>query len=145
MNDPEAIVLTAEPVATVAQLKNNAITVIPLNDMYQEITGFNGFTQAGLFVNEKTIQEKPEQVKIWLELIRQSVEKCDLLPSEAAADAVAMGILPNESVALKAIPNCSIRYMTAMDAKEQIETTANIDLAQFGGSIPADDFYYNEE
>ncbi len=35
--------------------------------------------------------------------------------------------------------------MSAVDAKEQIETTAKIDLGQFGGSVPADDFYYQQE
>ena len=32
--------------------------------------------------------------------------------------------------------------MNAADAREQVEATANIDLAQFGGALPADDFYY---
>ncbi len=52
------------------------------------------------------------------------------------------GNLPNKKVAMLAIPNCSIRYMRALDAREQIEITANIDLEQFGGAVPSDDFYY---
>ena len=28
------------------------------------------------------------------------------------------------------------------EAREQIEITANIDLTQFGGAVPADEFYY---
>jgi hypothetical protein len=32
--------------------------------------------------------------------------------------------------------------MSAKDARKQIETTANIDLKQFGGEVPADDFYF---
>ena len=30
----------------------------------------------------------------------------------------------------------------APDAREQVETTANVDLTQFGGAVPADEFYY---
>ena len=30
-------------------------------------------------------------------------------------------------------------------AREQIELTANIDLSQFGGALPADEFYYVAE
>ena len=67
-------------------------------------------------------------------------------PAEAVAEAaVTLEILPNAKVAMSAIPNCSIRYMSAPEAKEQIETTANVDLSQFGGSVPADDFYYGAE
>ena len=46
---------------------------------------------------------------------------------------------------MSAIPNCAIRYLSASQAKEQVEITANIDLSQFGGSVPADDFYYAAE
>ena len=48
-------------------------------------------------------------------------------------------------VAAAAIPNCGIRYTSAADAKELVEFTANIDLSQFGGAVPADDFYYAEK
>ena len=55
-----------------------------------------------------------------------------------------MEILLNEKVAAAAIPNCGIRYTAAADAKELVEFTANIDLTQFGGAVPADEFYYAE-
>jgi len=63
-------------------------------------------------------------------------------PETVAEAAAQLGILPNAKIALKAIPNCTVRYMSALDAKSQIETTANIDLKQFGGAVPANDFYY---
>ena len=53
-----------------------------------------------------------------------------------------MGLLPNQKVAEKAIPGCSIRFVSALEAREQLEFVANIDLSQFGGALPADDFYY---
>ena len=62
--------------------------------------------------------------------------------AEAAA---ALEILPNAKVAEKAIPGCAIRFVSAKDAKEQVEKTAQIDLSQFGGEVPADDFYYGAE
>ena len=56
-----------------------------------------------------------------------------------------MEILGNAKVAAKAIPGCAIRFMAASDAKEQVEMTANIDMSQFGGEVPADDFYYGAQ
>ena len=77
-------------------------------------------------------------------LAKESCEKCTSdLPAISKA-AVALEILPNVKVAESAIPNCAIRYMSAKDAKFQIETVAQIDLKQYGGAIPADDFYYGE-
>ncbi len=143
MSDPESIVLTAEPIATIAKMKNNAVSIINLNTIFKEITGFEGFTQAGLFVREKDISEKKESVSHWLELIRESVEICSNDPNKAASNAVAMGILPNENIAKAAIPNCGIRFMYAKDAKEMIEMTVRIDPKQFGGDLPSDEFYFD--
>ena len=70
---------------------------------------------------------------------------CEKDPAAVAKNVVAMEILPKEPVALKALPGCSIRWMTAGEAREQIETTAGIDLKQFGGQLPADDFYFSAD
>ena len=137
--------LTAEPAVTAAKMKDETITSVPLNDLYKEVTGFDGFTQAGLFVREASAAENPEGIREGLEKIKASVEMCEKEPETVAKNVVAMEILPKEPVALKALPGCSIRWMTATVAREQIETAAGIDLKQFGGELPADDFYYSAE
>ena len=138
-----SIVMTAEPAVTAAKMKDDSIVSVPLNDLYREVTGFDGFTQAGLFVREATFTENPELVSVALEKIRASVEMCENDPETVAKNAVAMEILPKEPVVLKALPGCSIRWMNAVEAREQIETTASIDLKQYGGELPADDFYFS--
>lgn len=138
-----SIVMTAEPAVTAAKMKDDSIVYVPLNDLYREVTGFDGFTQAGLFVREATFTENPELVSAALEKIRASVEMCENDPETVAKNAVAMEILPKEPVVLKALPGCSIRWMNAAEAREQIETTASIDLKQYGGELPADDFYFS--
>ena len=143
--DEGTIVMTAEPAITAAKMKDETIVSVPLNDLYREVTGFDGFTQAGLFVREDTAAGNPELVREALEKIRASVEMCENDPATVAGNVVAMEILPKEPVALKALPGCSIRWMSAADAREQIETTASIDLKQYGGELPADDFYYSAE
>ena len=61
----------------------------------------------------------------------------------AAAKAIEeAGIFAKAAVAEKAIPGCSIRFVPALEAREQLEAVANIDLTQFGGAVPADEFYY---
>ena len=143
--DADTVVMTAEPAVTAAKMNDDSIVSIPLNDLYREITGYDGFTQAGLFVREATSTENPELVREALEKIRSSVEMCENDPETAAKNAVSMEIVKKEPIAIKALPGCSIRWMNASDAREQIETTASIDLKQYGGELPADDFYYSAE
>jgi len=145
LNDQNAIVMTAEPAVSAAKAKNSAVTAYSLSDLYQDITGEDGFVQAGLFVRDQTAQEKPEEVQEWLAIIRESAGRCETDPEAAAKDAVEMGIMPNEKIASLAIPNCHIRYVPSAEAKKQIEELAEIDLSMFGGEVPADDFYYGAE
>ncbi len=142
LNDAEAIVMTAEPAVSGAQMKNNAVVSWSLSDLYRDITGEDGFVQAGLFVRQKTLEENPEKVVSWIELIRESAGRCETDVGAAAKDAVEKGIIQNEKIALKAIPNCHIRYVDAAEARSQIEAVANLNLSFFGGTLPADEFYY---
>ncbi len=145
LSDPDAIVLTAEPALTAASIKNTSIRGYSVNDLYEKATGHVGFTQAGLFVNSEIAENNPETVNEYLELVKDSCEKCKADLDAVAEAAVKLEILPNVKVAKSAIPNCAIMYMDAAEAKTQVEITANIDLKQFGGAIPADDFYYGSK
>ncbi|MBE5796872.1 MAG: hypothetical protein E7327_05765 [Clostridiales bacterium] len=142
LTDAEAIVVTAEPALTAAKMKNDKITAYSINELFKAATGFDGYTQAALFVKAETAANQPEAVNAFL---AQVAEACAANTTDVAAvaeAAVALGLLPNVKVAAAAIPNCAVRFMAAMDAREQVEATANIDLTQFGGAVPADDFYY---
>ena len=143
--DPEAIVMTAEPAVTAAKMKFDWIVSYALKDELKTVSGYDGFAQAGLFVREETLEAYPEEVKSYLEKIRAAAEEAETDTEAVAKAAVGLGILPNEKVAITAIPGCSIRYVAAPEAREAVEFTANIDLSQFGGELPVDDFYYGAE
>lgn len=145
LTDENAIVVTAEPALTAAKIKNENITSYSVNDLYKNATGYDGYTQAALFIKAETLAEDPEGVAAFLEQAAEAAEKCTSDLAAVADAAVALEILPNPKVAMSAIPNCAIRFVPALEAKEQIETTANVDLTQFGGAVPADDFYYGAE
>lgn len=145
LTDANAIVVTAEPALTAAKMKNAAITAYAVNDLYKAATGYEGYTQAALFVKAETIANQPEAVKAFIEAVAVSCEKASTDVEAVAKAAVDLEILPNVKVAMNAIPGCAVRFVSALEAKEQIEATANIDLSQFGGALPADDFYYVAE
>ncbi len=145
LTDPEAIVVTAEPALTAAKMKNENIVSYAVNDLYKAATGYEGYTQAALFVKAETAENHPEAVAAYLKAVEES---CALAATDVEAlanAAVTLEILPNAKVAVSAIPGCAIRYVSALEAREQVEATASIDLTQFGGELPADDFYYNAQ
>ena len=142
LSDAEAIVLTAEPALTAAKMKNSKITAYSLNELFKTATGYDGYTQAALFVRAATVASQPEAVESFLLKVEESCGKCTTDIAAVAQAAVALEILPNPKVAEAAIPNCAIRFMRAADARAQVEATASIDLTQFGGALPADEFYY---
>ena len=144
LSDAEAIVVTAEPALTAARMKNDKISAIAVNDLYRAATGEDGYAQAALFVRAETLEKQPEAAAAFLKKAEEACGKCTTDVEAVAAAAVQLEILPNAKVAEKAIPGCALRFVSAADARESIEKTAQIDLAQFGGELPADDFYYTD-
>lgn len=149
LTNPASIVLTAEPALSVAKSKNPKITSYALNDLYKKATGFDGFAQAGLFIKSDFAQNHPEEAKEFLSLAQESCDKCASADSalEVAKAAVALEILPkavlsSEENAKNTILHCSVRYESAKLAKEKVEATAKIDLAQYDGALPSNEFYY---
>ena len=140
-SDPEAIVLTAEPMLTAAKSNLEQISAYSVNDLLKEAAGMDGYAQAGLFIRSETITANPEKVKSFLEDLKQSADLC-----ENNADMVAEALSALEMKFPKpAIGKCAIRFVSAADAREMVEKTALIDISQFGGELPADDFYYVQE
>ena len=145
LSDENAIVLTAEPALSAARLKSDKITAFAVNELYKAATGFDGYTQAALFVKGELAENDPALVDAFLSKAQEAVDKCQNDVDAVAEAAVKLEILPNQKVAKSAIPNCAIRFLAAWDAKEQIEATAKIDLSQFGGEVPTDAFYYGQK
>jgi len=148
LEDENVIVVTAEPALTAAKLsaqKNGkTVSAISVNELLKQATGDDGYAQAGLFIKAETAEAQPDAVKTWLAKAEEACGKCAADVDAVAEAAVKLEILPNAKVAAAAIPGCAIRYVSAKDAKELIEKTVAIDPAQFGGEVPADDFYYGE-
>ena len=145
LSDENALVVTAEPALTAARMKNDKITGISVNELLKQANGMDGYAQAALFVKAETAESNPEAVAEFLKQAEEACGKCTTDIDAVAEAAVELEILPNAKVAATAIPGCAIRFVSAKDAKEQVEKTAQIDLSQFGGEVPADDFYYGAE
>lgn len=150
-SDANAIVMTAEPALTAVsnQLKqqNINVTSFAISELYKEVSENSEFTQAALFIKADTIENHKKKLDEFLIKVKES---CDLVASDVektANNVIALGNtgLPSALPVLKvALPKCNIKYVSAVDAKSALEKTAEIDIAQFGGANPSDDFYYNK-
>ena len=56
LTDENAIVVTAEPALTAAKMKNDSISSYAVNDLLKAANGFDGYTQAGLFVSAAILE-----------------------------------------------------------------------------------------
>jgi len=147
----DVIVMTAEPALTAVsnQLKQKGINVVSfsISDLYKEVSNNSEFTQAALFIKKDTIDNHKKLVDKFLDDVKSS---CDLLSTDVERTANNIISLNNTGLpaalpVLKvALPKCNIKFVSAKDAKTSVEKTANIDLTQFGGAIPSDDFYYSK-
>ena len=108
LTDASAVVVTAEPALTAARIKKEGITAYPLNGLYKKASGFDGYTQAGLFVKAETAEKEPQLVAAYLAAAEDAVTKCTTDLESVAKAAVALEILPNEKVAVAAIPGCNL-------------------------------------
>lgn len=150
ISDENAIVVTAEPALTTAvnSLKQSGKTVksFSIQELYKNISG-SDYTQAGLFIKASTITNHKSVVDKYLDDVEAS---CDLFKTDlntAINNVIALEIpgVPKAAPVLQsALPKCNIKYVSAKDAKADVEKTANIDLSQFGGAVPSDGFYYNK-
>ena len=145
LSNPEAIVVTADPAVTAAKIKNENVKTISVQELLKEAFGTDGYAQAGLFVRADTLAADEAGVKAFLDAVKDAADKAETDVKAMAEAAVKLEILPNAKVAEAAIPGCSIRFTAAAEAREAIEKTAAFDLSQYGGEVPADEFYYTGE
>ena len=88
----------------------------------------------------------PALIEAFLDLYGDSISFVEGNPSDAAALAVELGILPSEKVAERAIPQCALTLTTGQEMKTMLESYYSILFRtapeSIGGGLPYDSFYY---
>lgn len=94
------------------------------------------------------VEEHPQAVEAFLEEYRQSIaymsDPANL--AEAAGLVAQYGIAPNAKVAEKAIPQCSLTFLTGQEMRKVLEDYYEVlfqaEPKSIGGGLPYDSFYY---
>lgn len=143
LNDTEnKIYLVAEPALSAAKNKNSDIKSLSVQSYFEAKSGAKKFTQAGLFVNTDTIKDHKGLVDSFINDVKASCEAVKNNKEALVDAAINLGITTPKAVLLKAIDGCNIEFKKSMDAKAEVEFSANLGLNLFGGALPADEFYY---
>ncbi len=150
--NPAAVGLLPQPFATAAMLQNESLKeVLNVNEEWDRVQGEGGSAMVTgvTLVRREFLEEHEDAVKEFIREHRDSAEKVNRDTAAAAALAVQAGIVAKESIALEAIPRCSVTCVTGENMKQLLSGYLGV-LSDFnpelvGGRLPGDDFYFSEQ
>lgn len=144
----EAICMLPVPAATALLIQDSGVRqALSLSEVWDEL-GSGQLAMGCVVVRTDYLEENPQGVEAFLDAYEDSLDyMMDEANLEQAAQYVAQfEITPSAAIAEKAIPQCSLTYVTGQEMRDMLESyyqvlfQANPD--SIGGSMPYDSFYY---
>lgn len=142
------IVLLPQPFVTIVTGKNaNTELAIDLTAEWEKVAPAGSELAMGCIISTAEFAETyPQEVEKLLAAYEESINWVNANLEEAAQLIVDFGILPDTDTAIRAIPNCNIKYYYSQDSKEILNgfygVLMDFEPKAIGGSIPGDDFYF---
>ncbi len=143
-----------EPFVSVALSSGNS-DIIELFDMNTEWTVATGqnFPMGVLVARKDFIENRAGDLAVLLDDIKKSVEAVNGASDEVCQKIVDAGFIAKPEIAKAAIPNCGLTLYIDKDGDMSLEagreimtvfneTMFNLEPKSVGGSLPADDFFY---
>ena len=146
MADENAIAMLPQPFVTTAQTKSEKIRVaLDLTEEWDKLGSDSGLLTGVVVARKEFVEQNPDAVQAFLEHYEVSVNYVNKNIKDAATLIEKYDIVP-APVAVKAIPNCNIMFITGVEMKQKLSGYLKVLSEQnpkaIGGSLPADDFYY---
>ena len=136
------------PAATALLVQDSGVReAVSLSEAWQELE--NSPLPMGCIVARTAyIEEHPQEAEAFLTAYEASIDYISdpANSADAAALVAEYGFAPNENVAARAIPQCSLTYVTGQEMKTMLEDYYSIlfqaEPKSIGGGLPYDSFYY---
>ncbi len=140
------LIMIPEPKVTAAKAKIEGVHVaLDLTKLWSEISDTK-LVQGALVVRKTFAKEHPEIVDAFLEEYKTSVDFTNDNPKDAASLIAQYEIIPNEQMALAAIPNCHIVYIDGDEMKvamkDMLTALHKANPQSIGGKLPGDNIFY---
>lgn len=145
--DQTAVGLLPQPFVTTAMMKNENLRVaLDLNELWESgMTDGSRLVTGVVVVRNEFLESHPQEVEAFMEAYEQSV---DFVNSDvdAAAEIIGAHDIVTAEVAKKAIPECSIVFITGEELETMLSGYLNTLYEQkpetVGGAVPDEAFYY---
>ena len=136
------------PAATALLVKDSGVRgAISLSDAWQDLEG-SPLPMGCVVARTEYIEENPLGVEAFLSAYEKSINYISDPANSADASALVAQyeFAPNDKVAAKAIPQCSLTFVTGQEMKTTLEDYYTIlfqvEPKSIGGGLPYDSFYY---
>ncbi len=136
------------PAATALLVKDSGVReAVSLSDAWQDLEG-SPLPMGCVVARTEYIEENPVGVEAFLAAYEKSIDYISDPATGAAASALVAQyeFAPNDQVAAKAIPQCSLTFVTGQEMKTMLEDYYSIlfqaEPKSIGGGLPYDSFYY---
>lgn len=141
--NPSKIILTAEPSLSALIAHLGELSILDLQQSYQQVSGNLSYPQVGLFVKVDTNKRAISQL---LTDLQASITWANQEPTLAAETAVTLGFSFSKTVIETAIPRSHLQFVLANTIVEDIElyfqliVSTNPNLLSL--PLPSSNFYY---
>lgn len=146
---PDSIGLLPQPFATAAMVQNDKLSLImDLSKVWDEGQKEDGgrLVTGVTIVNTEFLKAHPDQVNTFLKEHEASIAFTSEDPDTTASLIEAAGIVAKAPIAKKALPYCSLSFLSGEEMKEALSGYLKVLFEQnpnsVGGKLPGDDFYY---
>ena len=136
------------PAATALLVKDSGVReAVSLSDAWQDLEG-SPLPMGCVVARTEYIEENPLGVEAFLAAYERSINYISDPANSADASALVAQyeFAPNDKVAARAIPQCSLTFITGQEMKTTLEDYYTILFqtapASIGGGLPYDSFYY---
>ena len=136
------------PAATALLVKDSGVReAVSLSDAWQDLEG-SPPPMGCVVARTEYIEENPLGVEAFLAAYEKSIDYISDPANSADASALVAQyeFAPNDQVAARAIPQCSLTFITGQEMKTTLEDYYTILFqtapASIGGGLPYDSFYY---
>lgn len=144
--DVENAILPQPFVTTVTMKSEKVNRSFDLLNEWEKVESDSMLALGGLLIKTELIEKDPKIVNQFLDEYKGSVEFVNQNSESTSKLIKKYEILPNEKIALKAIPNSNIVYKDISEVKEKLDKYYKIlfdfNKKSIGGKLPDDNFYY---
>lgn len=142
-----SLAVLPEPMVTIAMASNDQLTVaMDLTEAWDAVSPAGSLAQGCVVVRTEFAQAHPAEVAGFLSEYEASIQLVKACGRGVAETIESSGVFAKGQVAVKAIPNCNLCFVTGQEMKDAmsafLEIMYGVAPASVGGALPADDFYY---